>query len=98
MITRDQLTDIAFQVFLSSRPKLQIKIKKIINDNARGLTIEELRFIRIAEALEKEADRKHMSPWDYQLKIVEASGLDVSALRCEEPRYDIDAIGFDRLL
>ncbi len=97
-MTRCQLTELAFQIFVSGRPNLEREISIIVDDKERGLTKQELRFIKIALELEKEADSRCISPWDYQLKIVEDSGLDVSALRCEGRFYDADAISNDRLL
>lgn len=98
MVTRDEVSDVALMAFLAERPRLHSEISALTEETSCGSTLDEYQVIYLYEELTKEAERHALSAWDYQLRLAEICGLDVSTLREEDRQAEIDALGSDTLL
>lgn len=98
MVTREQVSEVARITFLTERPALKAEIAALTEDMACGSTLDEFRAVYFQNELAKEAKRRALTPWDYQLRIAEDRGLDVSFLREEDRRAEADALGIEILL
>lgn len=98
MVTRDQVGVVARAAFLAVRPRLQMDIAALTEEEACGGTLEEYQTVYFQRELTAEAKRQGLSGWDFQLRLAEKAGLDVSMLREEDRRAVADHLGIDRLL
>lgn len=98
MATRDQISELARGNFLAARPRLATEITALTEDLACGASLDEYRAAHYQSALTAEAQRLNLHPWEYQLKIAEQAGLDVSAIREEDRRAEAKALGLNELM
>lgn len=98
MGVRDQIHENALAIILEANPKLITECEEASEAELCGCTREQYRYLRLSEALEKQAKRHRMHAWDYQLKLAEDAGMDVSDVRAEDRRATAAALGLDDLL
>ncbi|MNJ69491.1 hypothetical protein D3C77_658480 [compost metagenome] len=98
MLSDDAIHTMALDLFLQANPQVAKEYSEYSEENSCGMTEAEYRFTCLARALEKVARGHRMSAWEYQLKLVEESGGDVSAARARAARAEADALGLDSLL
>lgn len=98
MTIRDQIHENALSLILEANPQLIRESEEPTDEFLSGMTQNEYKLLLLREALEKEARRHRMDSWDYQLKLAEDSGMDVSAVREEDRRATAKALGLDELL
>ncbi|MQU08579.1 DUF6388 family protein [Pseudomonas helleri] len=98
MNIRDRIQENALLIILNANPHLIREIEEVTEDGLCGMTVEQFRFLRLSQTLEKEAKRHRMHAWDYQLLLAEQSGMDVSAVHEEDRRATAAALGIDDLL
>lgn len=98
MTTRDQVGEIARATFLAERPRLRMEIAALTEEEACGGTLEEYQTVYFQRELTNAANRQGLSSWDYQLRLAEVAGVDVSALREEDRQAMAGALGIEHLL
>lgn len=98
MTNREQIHQNALAITLEANPQLVRECDEITEDTLCGMSLAQYRYVRLTEALEKEARRHHMDAWSYQLILAEDAGMDVSAIREEDRRATAAALGVDDLL
>ncbi|TLG93153.1 hypothetical protein FEM54_05300 [Pseudomonas edaphica] len=95
---RDQIHDNALAVILEANPQLITECEVASEAELCGSTRGQYRYLLLSEALEKQAKRHRMHVWDYQLKLAEDAGIDVSDVRAEDRRATAAALGMDDLI
>ncbi|WP_373459237.1 DUF6388 family protein [Pseudomonas fluorescens] len=95
MTTRDEIQEHALGYILETCPRLVREIEQLNEDVFFPMSRFQYRRLRLEEALEEEAKRHRMHVWDYQLKLAEQSGIDISAIREEDRCATAAALGLD---
>ncbi|WP_460421896.1 DUF6388 family protein [Pseudomonas sp. ZL2] len=98
MSLRDQIHENALAVTLEANPQLLGECDDMTEDSLCGMSLEQYRYLRLVQALEKEARKHRMDAWAYQLILAEDAGMDVSAIREEDRRAIAATLGVDDLL
>lgn len=98
MKIRDQIHQNALAITLEANPQIIRECEEITEDGLCGMSLTEFRYLRLMQALEKQARSHRVDAWTYQLMLAEGEGIDVSAVREEDRRATAAALGVSDLL
>ncbi|HEJ1053353.1 TPA: hypothetical protein SLP05_000872 [Pseudomonas putida] len=98
MKIREQIHQNALAIILEANPQIIRECEEITEDGLCGMSLTEFRYLRLTQALEKQARSHRMDAWTYQLMLAEGAGINVSAVRDEDRRATAAALGVSDLL
>ncbi|MBD8239521.1 hypothetical protein ALP39_200233 [Pseudomonas marginalis pv. marginalis] len=98
MNLRDQIHQHAVALIRKAYPHLAIEVECAPEVELCGMSRTEYLDLRISEALGRQAKLQSMHVWDYQLMLAERAGIDVAAIRDEDLRTEVDALGVNALI
>ncbi|MBH3471094.1 DUF6388 family protein [Pseudomonas putida] len=98
MTIREQIHQNALAIILAANPQIIRECDEISEDGLCGMSLAEFRYLRLTQALEKQARSHRLDAWTYQLMLAEGAGIDVSVVRDEDRRATAAALGVDDLL
>lgn len=98
MNLRSQINQNAVALIIETHPTLIGEVERASDAELCGLSRAEYLNLRISKILEDQAKLQGIWPWEYQLRLAERSGMDVSAIRDEDRRAEAAALGIDSLL
>lgn len=98
MELRNQIHQNAVAIIIDANPTLVAEVEKASEAELCGMSRAEYLDVRVRQALERQARLQRMLPWEYQLRLAERSGIDVSGVREEDRRAEAAALGLDSSL
>ena len=98
MKIREQIHQNALAIILEANPQIIRECEEISEDGLCGMSLTEFRYLRLTQALEKQARSHRVDSWTYQLMLAEGAGIDVSTVREEDRRATAAALGLDGLV
>ena len=95
MTLEEQIHQNALAIIIESNPKIVRECLQAPESELCGSSREEYQNHRLLEALVKAAKLHRMDAWEYQLKLAEDAGIDVTSVREESRRAHAAALGIN---
>lgn len=97
MELRNKIQQNAINLVVKANSNLKQEVDRATEAELCGMTRDEYWLVRVQNIIQEKAALLRISPWEYQLRLAEQSGINVSAIRDEYRRSKAEALGLDPL-
>lgn len=97
MELQKQIHQNAVGLIAEANPEVMREAENASEAELCGMTHEDYKNLRITNILTSNAKSLGISPWEYQLRLAEKSGMDVDSIRAEDDLSEADALGLSTL-